>query len=239
VLTIETQNVMLDRKYTQHHIYIKQGKYVMLAVSDTGTGMPDEVKERIFEPFFTTKEKGKGTGLGLSMVYGIVKQSGGHILAYSEAGEGTSIKIYLPSVTETPEPLSKSKGKKSSQRGSETILLVEDDENVKKMTKKTLERLGYTVIIAKGGEDGLAEFNKQKESISILITDVVMPNMSGKELADKITKIRPDIKVLFISGYTDNAIVHHGILEPGTYFMQKPFTPDQLAKKVRMIFDEK
>ena len=239
ILTIETQNVMLDREYTQHHLFVKPGKYIMLAVSDTGTGMLDEVKERIFEPFFTTKEKGKGTGLGLAMIYGIVKQSGGNILVYSEPGKGTSFKIYLPSVTEMPESLSKNKPENSSQRGTETILLVEDDESVQKMTKKTLERLGYTVIVGKGSEEGLAEFNKYIESISILITDVVMPNMSGKELADRISKIRPDVRVLFISGYTDNAIVYHGILEPGTHFMQKPFSPDQLAKKVRMILDEK
>ncbi len=237
-LTIETSDVELDEEYAHKHIAVQPGRYVMFSVSDTGEGMTPEVKERIFEPFFTTKEQGKGTGLGLSTVYGIVKQSGGNIWVYSEPGKGTTFKIYLPEVDEPIEESEEKGVKEEILTGSETILLVEDDEEVRKLAVRILKKQGYNVLEASQGLDAFLICEEHEEPMHLLLTDVVMPKMSGRELADRIASIHPEIKVLFMSGYTDNAIAHHGILEKGTNFMQKPFTVDGLARKVREVLDK-
>lgn len=235
VLTIETANANLDDAYTSKHVDVTPGQFIMLAVSDTGTGMDPQTRVRIFEPFFTTKEKGKGTGLGLSTVYGIVKQSGGNVLVYSEEGKGTSFKVYLPQVedgTKTPaisvvEPV---------MRGSEIVLLVEDEDMVRNLASELLQESGYQVLTANGGEEAVKLFNEHKQ-IDLLITDVIMPKMSGKEVADRLRKLHPGTKVLFMSGYTDEAIVHHGIVDSHIAFIQKPFSENALAKKVREVLD--
>lgn len=236
-LTIETSNIELDETYAAEHFPTQPGSYVLLAVTDTGTGMDAETKSHIFEPFFTTKGLGKGTGLGLATVYGIVKQSGGYLWVYSEPGRGTSFKIYLPRVMETPEPARPAQGAAVSLRGSETILLVEDDEMVRTLTRRLLEANGHTVLLASRGEEALELLRDLKTRIHLLVTDVVMPGMSGRDLADQVQTLRPGIKVLYLSGYTDDAIVRHGVLEPGVSFLQKPFTADILARKVREVLD--
>jgi two-component system, cell cycle sensor histidine kinase and response regulator CckA len=228
--------VELDKEYANKHIAVQPGRYVMLSISDTGAGMTPEVRERIFEPFFTTKEKGKGTGLGLSTAYGIVKQSGGNIWVYSEPGQGTTLKIYLPQVDEPLEELREEVVKEIS-RGHETILLVEDEEVVRKLAVRVLKRQGYKVLDAPDGGKAFMLCEAYKEPIHLILTDVVMPGMSGRKLADRLKEIHPEIKVLYMSGYTDNAILHHGILEPGINFIQKPFTVDALARKVREVLD--
>ncbi len=233
-LTIETKNVALDEDYARRHIATVSGSYVMLAVSDTGMGMTKEIQAQIFEPFYTTKEKGKGTGLGLSTVYGIVKQSRGNIWVYSEPGQGTTFKIYLPVVgmilSETKNP---TKGETKDLFGSEAVLVVEDDESLRKLAIKTLEKYGYTVLPAADGREALRLCEEYKDPIHLMVTDVIMPGMSGKDLANRLKDMMPDLRVLYMSGYTDNAIVHHGILEKGIAFLQKPFTPEGLARKVR------
>ena len=235
-LTIETANVELDENYAGKHISVKPGRYILLAVSDTGVGMSQEVKERAFEPFFTTKEKGKGTGLGLSTVYGIMKQSDGYIWIYSEPGKGTTIKLHLPITQETSEPPLGGEKSMKSPSGSETILLVEDEEMVRKLTRSVLRKKGYHVIVAANGEEALRIVQQQgHEPIHLVLTDVVMPGMSGPELADRLETLKPGMKILFMSGYTDNAIVHHGVLDPGTAYINKPFTIDALAVKVREV----
>ena len=238
-LTIETSNVVLGDSYAEQHFPVQPGSYVLLAVSDTGTGMDAETKSRIFEPFFTTKEKGKGTGLGLAMVYGVVKQSGGYIWVYSEPGQGTAFKIYLPRVREAPEPARPRPAATAPQRGSETVLLVEDDEMVRQLTRRTLASRGYTVLAAAEGHDALRLVEGHQGRVDLLITDVVMPGMSGREVAQRVTAVRPAIKVLYLSGYTDDAIVRHGVLDPGVAFLQKPFTPDTFTRKVREVLDER
>jgi PAS domain S-box-containing protein len=237
-LTIETANVELDETYARGHIAVKPGRYVMLSVSDTGVGMTPEVRQQVFEPFFTTKEKGKGTGLGLSTVYGIVKQSGGNIWVYSEPGKGTTFKIYLPRVDEPLEELRRRVEVKEVPRGTETILIVEDEEDVLKLTGRILSRQGYKVLEASQGLDAFLIAEKYEDLIHLLVTDVVMPKIGGRELADRIAEIRPEIKVLYMSGYTDNAIVHHGVLREGMKFIQKPFTVEGLARKVREVLDK-
>ena len=217
-LTIETSNIELNENYVRFHIAVKPGLYVMLSVSDTGVGMTPEVKERVFEPFFTTKEKGKGTGLGLSTVYGIVKQSGGNIWVYSELDHGTTFKIYLPRVEEEASTLLHGDDKRSLPQGSETVLLVEDDLSVRGLVVQVLRENGYNLLEAANGNEALRMAQEYAGEIHLLLTDVVMPQMGGKELADRLKTLRPNIKVLFTSGYTDNAIVHHGVLEPGTNF---------------------
>ena len=236
-LTIETADVELDEEYAHKHIAVQPGRYVMFSVSDTGVGMTSEVKERVFEPFFTTKEQGKGTGLGLSTVYGIVKQSGGNIWIYSEPGQGTTFKIYLPQVD---EPLTEEKEEvvKEIPRGNETILVVEDEETVRKLAIRLLKSQGYRVLEAPDGGKALLLCEKLKERIHLILTDVVMPGMSGRKLVERLKEIHPEMKVLYMSGYTDNAILHHGILEPGINFMQKPFTLENLARKVREVLDK-
>ena len=237
-LTIETGNVELDKEYARNHIAVTPGPYVMLAMSDTGIGMTKEVQAQVFEPFFTTKEKGKGTGLGLSTVYGIVKQSNGNIWIYSEPGKGTTFKIYLPRVVETAPGREREKEKKDFLHGSETVLVVEDDETVRNMAIKVLKRFGYTVLCAPEGQEGLRICREYDGPIHLMLTDVIMPGMSGKELAEHLKTQKPGIRVLFMSGYTDNAIVHRGILDKGIAFLQKPFTPDGLARKLREVLDD-
>jgi CheY-like chemotaxis protein len=210
----------------------------MLSVSDTGCGMTPEVRDRVFEPFFTTKEKGKGTGLGLSTVYGIVKQSGGNIWVYSEPGQGTTFKIYLPRVDEPSEHLDKATRTEEIAQGNETILIVEDDEAVRKLAVRVLEKQGYTALEARQGEEALNIFQQCNQPIHLILVDVVMPGLSGRQLIETLKQMRQDFKVLYMSGYTDNAIVHHGVLEKGMNFIQKPFTYDGLARKVREVLDK-
>ena len=238
-LTIETADVELDEEYAKRHIAVQPGRYVMLSISDTGVGMTPEVKDRLFEPFFTTKEQGKGTGLGLSTVYGIVKQSGGNIWVYSEPGQGATFKIYLPRVE---EPLTEKKREEVSReipRGGETILVVEDEETVRKLAMRLLKGQGYRVLEASDGGKAFMLCEKYKERIDLILTDVVMPGMSGRELAERLKQIHPEMKVLYMSGYTDNAIVHHGVLKEGIHFIQKPFTLESLARKVREVLDKR
>jgi nitrogen-specific signal transduction histidine kinase len=237
-LTIETANVELDEAYARGHIAVKPGRYVMLSVSDTGAGMTPEVKQQVFEPFFTTKEKGKGTGLGLSTVYGIVKQSGGNIWVYSEPGQGTTFKIYLPRVDEPLEEFRERVFQEELPQGKETVLVVEDEEAVRQLAVRILKRQGYTVLGVPDGDSALVICEEQKEPIHLILTDVVMPGMSGRQLVDRFSKVRQDFKVLYMSGYTDNAIVQHGVLGEGVNYIQKPFTVDALARKVREVLDK-
>jgi len=238
-LIIETRNVDLDGHYQRAHATVKPGRYVMLAVSDTGYGMDADTQSRIFEPFFTTKEKGKGTGLGLSTVYGIVKQSGGYIFAYSEPGRGTSFKIYFPRVEEaaSADSVPAARRARIGFRGSESVLLVEDEESVRELIAEALKAQGYNVLMAGNGQEALALAAPANCRIELMITDVVMPGMSGRELATRMVQSRPGLRVLFLSGYTEDAIVHHGVLDPGTAFLQKPFSLDALACKVREVLD--
>ena len=235
-LTIETRNVYLDKAYAHTHVSVQPGRYVMIAVSDTGVGMDAKIREHIFEPFFTTKEAGKGTGLGLSMIYGIVKQSGGNIWVYSEPGHGTTFKIYLPQVKEEASTES-SVAASDVLRGTETILIVEDEDRLRELIREILEMEGYTVFAASNGHEALSICEQQEGTIDLLITDVVMPEMSGRELAESLEHKRSEVKVLFMSGYTDDAVVRHGVLKASSFFLQKPFTPDALARKVREMLN--
>jgi two-component system cell cycle sensor histidine kinase/response regulator CckA len=237
-ITIETTNVELDENYASTHLAVTPGPHVMLAVSDNGSGMDEETRARIFEPFFTTKEKGKGTGLGLATIYGIVKQCGGTLWVYSEAGQGTTFKLYFPHVQEEISAGSEGPIVGDVVHGTETVLLVEDERAVRDLAREVLTRCGYTVLEAADGKEALRTAAECGIAIDLLITDVVMPGMSGRELADELTVLRSDMKVLYMSGYTDNAIVHHGVLDPGTQFLQKPFTPDGLARKAREVLAE-
>ena len=237
-LTIETANVDLDQEYASRHMGIQPGKFVMLAVSDTGSGMDEATRARIFEPFFTTKAQGKGTGLGLSTVYGIVQQSGGSIWVYSEPNQGTSFKVYLPELRSDGSAETVESTTNEIESGSETILLVEDEEIVRGLTTNILEGAGYSVIAAGGGAEAAKLCADRNGPIDLLLTDVVMPRTSGKEVADQLTKMQPGLKVLFMSGYTDEAIVHHGVLDSNVEFIQKPFTPVGLSKKIREVLDK-
>jgi two-component system, cell cycle sensor histidine kinase and response regulator CckA len=237
-LTIETQNVYLDEDFAKQHKGATMGSYVMIAVSDTGSGIDKSIQSQIFDPFFTTKEKGKGTGLGLSTVYGIIKQSGGHIWVYSEKGKGTSFKIYLPTVKKKTTQIKDHAPQDGLYCGAETILLVEDEEDVRLLAEQALKELGYHLLIAGDGAQGLQTARSYEKKIDLLLADVIMPNMSGRELGEKIGKFHPDTKICYMSGYTDDAIVRHGVLEKGVYLLQKPFSLHTLAKKVREVLDD-
>jgi two-component system, cell cycle sensor histidine kinase and response regulator CckA len=233
-IVIETTQEELDAVRREHSL-IQPGSYILLSVSDTGAGMDKETQSRIFEPFFTTKEKSKGTGLGLSTVYGIVKQSGGYIFAHSELGSGTTFRIYLPKVADPTGQPGLAKHPQVPSGGSETVLLVEDEDSVRELVRETLHSKGYTVMEAPDGISGMKVAETHDGKIDILITDVVMPGMSGRELAQRVSAARADIKVLYLSGYTEDAIIHEGVLDPGTAFLQKPFTLQALARKVRDV----
>ncbi len=237
-LTIETADVELDEAYAGLHAEAKAGPHVMLAISDTGQGMDEATRARIFEPFFTTKQMGRGTGLGLSTVWGIVRQSGGNIWVYSEPGRGTSFKVYIPrepagAAGETSPAPAAEAGTGAARGLGETILLVEDEEGVRKLLHQALEKAGYRVLRAGDAEEALALFEKAAASVDLLLTDVVLPGLSGRALADRALAIKPGLKVAYMSGYTDNAIVHQGVLEEGTHFVQKPFSPAVLLRRIR------
>src|SRR4029079_87017 len=237
-VTIETANVSLDAQTAAKHVAVNQGEYVMLAVSDTGSGMDQETQARIFEPFFTTKEVGKGTGLGLSTVYGIVKQSGGDLWGYSEHGLGTVFKVYLPRIDDaTASTIANQSQETNAPRGTETILLVEDEDVVRGLTRKILMQAGYNVLDAKSGEEAIRLCRAHAGPIDLLLTDVVMPEISGKEVADRLLELRPTLRTLFMSGYTDEAIVQHGVLDANVEFIQKPFTWFGLTRKVRDVLN--
>jgi CheY-like chemotaxis protein len=236
-LTFETTNVELGESYVQTHPDVETGQYTLLAVSDNGKGMSDEVQAHLFEPFFTTKERGNGTGLGLATVYGIVEQSGGHIEVYSEEGLGTTFKVYLPLVARETAVDKAPRAKPDLPQGIETVLLVEDEISVRDLACRLLTQCGYTVLAAGHPQEALVLSQKHAGDIPLLITDVVMPGMSGKVLAEQLVASRPEMQVLYISGYTDNAIVHHGVLDEGVHFVQKPFTPSVLALRVRELLD--
>ena len=237
-LTVESSDVTVRHSFREHR-FIQPGRYAVISVTDTGHGMDKETQSRIFEPFFTTKEKGKGTGLGLSTVYGIVKQSSGYVFAQSELGAGTTFYVYLPRVEDSAEELSPAQSQQSEAGGCETVLLVEDEESVRELVRLTLAARGYKVLEAENGECGLRVSESFKENIDILITDVVMPGIGGRELAKKLLALRPGISVLYLSGYTEDAVITQGAPGPSTAFLQKPFTLQNLAKKVREVLRSK
>ncbi len=236
-LTFEAKNIILEQAYVERHYEIGAGEYVLLAISDSGQGMDRETMAKIFEPFFTTKENGRGTGLGLATVYGIIKQNKGEILVYSEPGQGTSFKIYLPRLKEASAPQVRADAQQDMAGGTETILIVEDDEVVRLMTVEILTSLGYPVLEAADGEEALQTCKRYHGRINLLLTDVVMPKMNGSELARQVVKLRPDIRVVFMSGYTDDAVVRHGILQDDVQFLQKPVTPKILSQALRTALD--
>ncbi|CAN5622807.1 hypothetical protein BH10ACI3_BH10ACI3_09730 [soil metagenome] len=236
-LTIESQNVYLDDEYVSQHLTIAPGAFVRLTVTDTGEGMEESVKQHIFEPFYTTKEVGKGTGLGLSMVYGVVKQSGGDIMVYSEPGHGTTFKIYLPCVDEIVQKPRWTGERKQLYSGTETVLLVEDEEVVRNLVREILAENGYKVLEASSGKEALKLCSSYEGPIHLLLSDVIMPKMGGSELKDEVVKMLPDIKTLFMSGYTDDALAHRGVFDADIAFIEKPFTPDALSRKVREVLE--
>ena len=236
-ITIETANVSLDEEYAKRHVGVNPGQYVMLAVTDTGCGMDPATQDQIFEPFFTTKEVDKGTGLGLATVYGIVKQHGGNIWVYSEIGEGTTFKVYLPRVDADDRGLATEAEPAAALGGAETILFVEDEKAVREVALRTLGAYGYHVLIAACAEEAEALFATRGAEIDLLVTDVVMPGKSGRELYSALAVERPSLMVIYTSGYTANAIVHLGVLEEGTQFIQKPYSPEALARKIRETLD--
>jgi PAS domain S-box-containing protein len=236
-LTLETRNVELDETYSRTHLSAPPGPYVLLAVSDTGIGMDAETLAQVFEPFFTTKEQGKGTGLGLATVYGIVKQSGGYIWAYSEPGRGSTFKVYLPRVEEKPQAQISAPAPAVLPRGTETVLVVEDEEGLRRLAREFLETCGYKVHDARDGVEALEIVQRNSETIHLLLTDVILPRLSGRDLAVQLERLRPQVKVLYMSGYTDRAVLQNGTLEPGLAFLQKPFSLRTLAVKVREVLD--
>lgn len=238
-ISVKTANVELDAAYSDMHIAVNPGPYVMLTISDTGCGMNSETRKRIFEPFFTTKEVGRGTGLGLSTIYGIVKQSGGNIWVYSEVGKGTTFKIYLPRVNaeDADEIVLKDDETVLNDR-SETILLVEDEEMVRKLATDILRTRGYQVLIASGGDEAIETCKRHTDKIDLMLTDVVMPGMNGRKVAEAVSLLQPEMRILYMSGYTDDAIIHHGVLDSDTNFIEKPFTAQSLVSKVRETLGE-
>ncbi len=235
VLTVETVNKAVDEEFAARHAELVPGRYVMIAVSDTGCGMEAEIARRVFEPFFSTKGE-QGTGLGLATVYGIVRQHNGYVWCYSEPERGTTFKVYLPAVFDPvddgpPQPSER------TQPGEETILVVEDEESILEMACLILSDQGYCVLQAPTGEDALQVEREYTEKIDLLLTDVVLPDINGRELSDRFSVLRPDMKVIFTSGYTDNIIARHGILEDGIEFLQKPYRVDELFQKVRSVLD--
>jgi PAS domain S-box-containing protein len=237
-LTLETANVYLDEDYARRHTYVTPGHYVMLAVTDNGQGMDAVTQARVFEPFFTTKEVSRGTGLGLSTVYGLVKQNGGHVEVYSEVGHGTTFKVYLPQIQEAVPAISEAKPVARDLHGSETILVVEDEDMLRESICRSLKIYGFTVLAARHGGEAVLLCERHPEPIHLLLTDVVMPQMNGCDLADRLIPLRPDMKVLYMSGYTENSIVHHGVLDPDIFFIAKPFRIKTLMGKIREILTE-
>jgi CheY-like chemotaxis protein len=236
-LTIETQNVVLDAEYARHHTDVVPGPHVLLAVSDVGIGMSETTQAHIFEPFYTTKEPGKGTGLGLAVCHGIVSQAGGHIWVYSELGVGTTFKIFLPQVVSQAALAAPTAVDTPTCGGSETLLLVEDEPLVRELAVQALRGHGYRVLVAKNGNEALAIVSDHAAALDLLITDVVLPQMSGRQLAGQLGAVLPGLKVLYVSGYAEHTIVHHGVLDEGVAFLPKPFTPGVLVRKVREVLD--
>jgi two-component system cell cycle sensor histidine kinase/response regulator CckA len=236
-LTLETSNAYLGEAYAREHLDVVPGPYVQLSVTDSGEGMDKETIGRIFEPFFTTKEKGSGSGLGLATVYGIVRQSGGHIWVYSEPGRGTTFKIYLPRVGKPPELHGSLAESEDASNGNETILLVEDSKLLAKVTRDFLSSAGYRVLLAAEGSEALQIAEGFPERIHLLLTDVVMPHMNGRELSEQLLKKRPELKVLFMSGHTAGVISQNVLLDDDVAFIEKPFTHDALGRKIRQMLD--
>ncbi|MEJ2750534.1 MAG: response regulator, partial [Anaerolineae bacterium] len=234
---IETGSLIIDEQFTNTHLDAPLGPCVMLAVTDTGHGMDRAIQNQIFEPFFTTKEAGKGTGLGLATVHGIVKQCGGAIYVYSEPGQGATFKVYLPASESATSPLVDSLSAKMVQRGHETVLLVEDEQALRDLVQITLQEMGYTVLEAGNGREAIELAERHPAQIDLLLTDVIMPQMSGGELAQILIAQRPEMKVLFVSGYMDDDVVRHGLLTAEVDFLSKPFTRSMLASKVRDVLD--
>jgi CheY-like chemotaxis protein len=237
-LQIETRNVMIDEAHAQLHPPLKPGPHIEMRVVDTGEGIPPDIRTRIFEPFFTTKGLGKGTGLGLSVVHGIVTQSGGSIDVTSESGQGTTFCVHLPVATDAPG-LRRTSGDVAAVRGGETILLVEDEESIRRVAARALRGYGYVVLTADNGEEALEVLERHSAEVHIVVTDVVMPRMAGRELTEEVQRRRPGIKVLYISGYTDDAVVRHGIQQSEVAFLAKPYTPTVLVGKIREVLDRR
>jgi len=237
-LTLETRNVTLDAAYAASHVGAEPGNYVELSISDTGHGMERETLDRLFEPFFTTKSAGKGTGLGLAICYGIIRQAGGHIWAYSEPGRGTTMKIQIPVVTTAESPVPVPEETRPVPRGQETILLVEDEQQIREVVSRVLTRSGYRVVVASNGREGLDLAARHGDDISAVVTDVVLPLVGGQELVAELRRARPGLPVLFMSGYTQGAILEAELQRPGTLFISKPFAPSALARLVRDLLDQ-